>query len=172
MADKQIDELPDAGPLDGTESVHVVQAAQSRKATTGDIAGIQHDHAIDDVAGLQAALDALQTYILGLFFTTTPTVSETLMVHVAGTAFTIPADFTAALQSDVGTNPTASFALDVQQNGASIGTITVSDAGVVSATTTSGTSKPIAAGDVIKIVAPGSADATAANMAFTIIGVR
>ncbi|RVQ65802.1 hypothetical protein EKN06_12815 [Croceicoccus ponticola] len=57
MADKQIDELPGAGPLDGNESVHVVQAAQSRKTTTDDIAEILHDQAIEDVAGLQAALD-------------------------------------------------------------------------------------------------------------------
>ena len=111
-------------------------------------------------------------YIFGFFFTTTPTDSETLLIHVAGADFTIPADFTAGLQSTVGTNPTSSFALDVQQDGVSIGTITVSTGGSVTATTTSGTAKSIAAGDVITVIAPGSADATAANMAFTIIGER
>jgi len=111
-------------------------------------------------------------YIASFFFTSAPTSSEVLFLHVAAVAFTIPGNFASALQSYVGTNPTASFALDVQKNGATIGTITVSTGGSVTATTTSGTSKSIAAGDVIKIVAPGSADATAANMAFTLIGAR
>ncbi|CDO36062.1 hypothetical protein SPHV1_230001 [Novosphingobium sp. KN65.2] len=60
----------------------------------------------------------------------------------------------------------------MQNNGVTIGTITVGTDGSVTATTASGTSKSIAAGDVLKIVAPGTADATAADMAFTIIGVH
>lgn len=111
-------------------------------------------------------------YSIGFFFTSVPTVSEVLLLHVAGAAFTIPANFSGGLQSSVGTNPTATFALDVQKNGSTIGTLSVSTGGVVTATTTSGTSKSIAAGDVIKIVAPSPVDATAANMAFTIIGAR
>lgn len=111
-------------------------------------------------------------YILGPFFTSTPTASEVLLLNVAGRAFTLAANLSGALQSYVGTNPTASFALDVQKNGATIATITVSTSGVVTATTTGGTSKSIAAGDIIKVAAPASADATAANMAFTIIGAR
>jgi hypothetical protein len=114
----------------------------------------------------------LAAYILSFFFTTTPAASEVLFIHVAGAPFAIPANFSGALQSAVGTNPTASFALDVQKNGASIGTITVSTGGIVTATTTSGTSKSIAVGDVLKIVAPGTADATAASMAFSMIGTR
>lgn len=114
----------------------------------------------------------LATYIAAAFFTTTPTSSEVLWLHVAGAAFTIPANFTAALQSSIGTNPAATFALDLQKNGTSIGTISVSTSGAVTATTVGGTSKSIAVGDVLKLVAPGTADTTAANMAFTIIGVR
>ena len=111
-------------------------------------------------------------YMWGFFFTSVPTAAEVLALHVAGVAFTIPGNFSGAMQSSVGTNPTASFALDVQKNGATIGTITVGTGGSVTATTTSGTAKSIAAGDVLKIVAPGTADATAANMAFTLIGAR
>lgn len=111
-------------------------------------------------------------YILPFFFTSTPTSSEVLMIHVAGADFTIPANFASALESEVGTNPTATFDLDVQQNGVSIGTISVSTGGVVTATTTSGAAKAIVKGDVLKTIAPGSADSTAADMAFTILGVR
>ncbi|WP_066560983.1 hypothetical protein [Croceicoccus bisphenolivorans] len=111
-------------------------------------------------------------YILPFFFTTAPTDGETLLIHVAGVDFTIPADFTSALQSYVGTNPTNSFALDIKQNGTTIGTISVSTGGVVTATTVGGTAKSITAGDCITVIAPGTADATAANMAFTILGAR
>lgn len=114
----------------------------------------------------------LTQYILPAFFTTTPTAGEVLMIHVAGASFTIPADFAGALQSYVGTNPTATFDLTVKQNGTTIGTISVATSGAVTATTDGGTAKAIAAGDRLTIEAPASADATAANMAFTIIGVR
>jgi len=56
MTDKRIDQLPDAAALDGSELLVVDQGANSRKATASDIVGIQHDHAIADVAGLQDAL--------------------------------------------------------------------------------------------------------------------
>ncbi|WP_054944959.1 hypothetical protein, partial [Novosphingobium sp. KN65.2] len=48
-----------------------------------------------------------QQYIWSFFFTTTPTDGEVLALHVAGADFTIPADFTAGLQSSIGTNPTS-----------------------------------------------------------------
>ena len=114
----------------------------------------------------------LGTYIISAFFTTVPTASEVLLLSVAGAAFTIPANFASALRSSVGTNPTATFNLDVQNNGTSIGTISVSTGGVVTATTVGGISKAIALGDVLKLVAPVTPDTTAASMAFSIIGVR
>ena len=40
MADKAINALTAAAALDGSELVHVVQSGNSRKATTGDIAGL------------------------------------------------------------------------------------------------------------------------------------
>jgi hypothetical protein len=110
-------------------------------------------------------------YLVGFFFTTVPTVSEVLCLHVAAADFTIPANLS-TLKSSVGTNPTSSFALDVQNNGVTIGTITVATNGAVTATTTSGTAKAIAAGDVLKIVAPSPVDATAANMTCTLVGQR
>ncbi|MDR7101461.1 hypothetical protein [Croceicoccus sp. BE223] len=57
MTDKRTDQLPEADALDGAELVAIVQGGHSRQAPLGDIAGIPHDHAIEDVAGLQAALD-------------------------------------------------------------------------------------------------------------------
>jgi hypothetical protein len=65
-------------------------------------------------------------YNIAPFFTSTPTASEVLCLHVAAESFTIPANFaTPTSIGNCGTNPTASFAIDVQRNGVSIGTITI-----------------------------------------------
>lgn len=112
-------------------------------------------------------------YSIAPFFTSTPSASEVLCLHVAAEAFTIPANF--ATPTSVGncaTNPTASFAIDVQRNGVSIGTITISTGGVFTFATTSGTAKAFAVGDVLKLVAPATPDATCANVAITIRGSR
>lgn len=116
---------------------------------------------------------ALSGYSIAPFFTSTPSASEVLSLHVAAEAFTIPANF--ATPNSVGnceTNPTASFAIDVQRNGVSIGTITISTGGVFTFATTSGTAKAFAVGDVLKLVAPATPDATCANVAITIRGSR
>lgn len=56
MTDKRTDQLPAAAALTGDEILAIDQGGSSRRTTTGDIATIPHDHAIDDVAGLAAAL--------------------------------------------------------------------------------------------------------------------
>jgi hypothetical protein len=106
---------------------------------------------------------------IAFFFTTTPTSSEVLALYVAADAFTIPANMSGT-KVDVGTNATATFAIDVQQNGSSIGTISIATSGTATLTTTSGTAKSIAVGDVLKFIAPASADATIANVAITVKG--
>jgi hypothetical protein len=138
----------------------------------------------DDSAGAVAWLDVgsglvidvtsirMADYVFGLFFTNTPTTSEVLLLHVAGAAFTLAGNLAGDLQASVGTNPTSSFVLDVQKNGATIATITVGTGGAVSATTPSGAAQSVAVGDVIKVVAPATPDSTAANMAFTFAGAR
>jgi hypothetical protein len=107
--------------------------------------------------------------IIPFFFTTTPTSSEVLAIYVAVDGFTIAANMSGS-QVKVGTNATATFAIDVQQNGSSIGTISIATNGTVTLTTTSGASKSVAAGDVIKFIAPSTTDATIANVAVNIKG--
>ena len=81
----------------------------------------------------------------------------------------LPANLSGS-QVKVGTNATATFALDLQQNGTTIGTISIATSGTATLTTTSGTSKAIAIGDVLKVVAPGTVDTTIANVAITLKG--
>jgi hypothetical protein len=72
----------------------------------------------------------------------------------------------------VGTNPAATFAIDVQDNGSTIGTISISTGGAFTFTTTSGTAKTVSAGHRLEFYAPSNspAEATIANIAATLKG--
>lgn len=118
----------------------------------------------------------ITSYSFGFSIVSVATAGETVAMHIAGDAFTIPANFSGSV-GDCDTNPTASYAIDVQRKTppgayATIGTITISTGGAFTFATASGTSKAIAAGDVLKFVAPSPADATAANITITIKGAR
>jgi hypothetical protein len=127
-------------------------------------------NSLSDVGSVSTARTNLGLLrIVPFFFTTTPASSEVMAIYVAVDAFTIPANMSGS-QVKVGTNPAATFAMDVQQNGTSIGTISISTGGTPTFTTTSGTAKSIAAGDVLKFVAPSTADTTIANVAVNIKG--
>lgn len=106
---------------------------------------------------------------LGVFFPGTPTSSQLMWKFVADRDFTFPINFAGAL-GDIGTNPTASFAMDVSANDTTIGTVTVSTGGVFTFATSGGTTKDINAGDYIEVTGPSSTDATAADIAFTLVG--
>lgn len=123
--------------------------------------------------GLEIGVDVMPVtplyYGIGFYFVVTPDPSEILALHVAMSSFTLAANF-AASRGSCGTNPTASFAIDVQKNGASIGTVTIATGGTFTFTTSGGGAKTVAAGDVLKFVAPSSSDATCANVAITLKG--
>lgn len=111
-------------------------------------------------------------YSFGFFFIAAANASEVLCLHVAAEPFTIPANFGSPNSlGSCGTNPAASFAIDVQRNGVTIGTITISTGGAFTFATTGGTAKAIAAGDVLKFVGPAS-PGTCTNVAITIRGPR
>lgn len=113
---------------------------------------------------------AAAPHTIGLFFTTTPTASEVLMLYTFAEPVDYADDFAGSV-GDIGTNPTASFVLTIAKNGASIGTITISTGGAFTFATT-GAAESFAAGDQISITAPGTADATAASCSITMKGTR
>jgi hypothetical protein len=107
-------------------------------------------------------------YDLGFYYSGGPPgASELLFTWVAPRDIDFAADFAGAV-GHIGTNPTATFAMDVTANGASIGMISVATGGVVTFTTTGGTAKSMIAGDRLEVVAPASPDATAADIAVTL----
>jgi hypothetical protein len=86
-------------------------------------------------------------------------------------AVTFPADF-AGSYAKAGAAANASTTFDVQKNGASIGSIVFAAAGSSATFTTGGAVRTLAAGDVLSIIAPGTPDATLADVGFVLAGTR
>lgn len=102
-------------------------------------------------------------------FEATPTSSEVVTTAVIVRAVTFPANFSGAAGT-IATNPTATMVLSVKDDGTEIGQVSISTGGAFTFTTTSGTSKVVAAGSILTLVGPGTADATAAGCAITFAG--
>lgn len=121
---------------------------------------------------------AAPPYIFGFWLPKwTDAADRVIGQHIAGDAFTLAANMAGSIAA-VETNPAASFAIDVQRQVAgsgafaSIGTITVATNGAISFATTGGASVAVAAGDVLKFVAPAAADASIAYLSISIRGDR
>jgi hypothetical protein len=104
---------------------------------------------------------------------TPPTASAVIGACVFGTVTIFPANFYGAQQSFGGiiTNPTSTFVATINKNGTAVGTMTISTAGIFSFATTGGLSVTYNPGDVMTVVAPASADATASDMFWTFVGL-
>lgn len=152
MADKEIADLTEAATLVGTELLHVVQGGNSRK-----------------VALSRVIFETKRPYDLRVGFIETPTAAQVIDLIVTGREISLPANFAGSV-GNTGVNPSASFVLDVRDDGVSIGTITVSTAGALTFATAGGTAKTVAAGSVITVVAPASVDATIENLNITLLG--
>lgn len=112
--------------------------------------------------------DQVLEYRYGGFAVSDITASEILMDHVVTTAHTLADDF-AGCRASVGTNPAAVWAADIQLNGVSVGSLSISTGGVATFTTT-GTTVAVAAGDVVTLVAPAGVDASIARLRWTFEG--
>jgi hypothetical protein len=107
-------------------------------------------------------------YDLGFYYSGGPPgASELLFKWVATRNLELAADMAGSF-GDIGTNPIAQFDMDVTLEGTSIGTISIATNGTITFTTTGGTAKQIAAGERLEVVAPASADATAADISLTL----
>lgn len=87
-------------------------------------------------------------------------------------AFTIPANMSTSF-GNLGTAATTSTVFTLKKNGSAIATITFGIGGTVGTlATVGGTSKTIAANDILTLVAPATPDATASDLTFTLLGSR
>lgn len=110
-------------------------------------------------------------YDVSLSFPGSPTAGQLIGKIVAVRDIAFPANFSGSV-GHIGTNPTSTYAIDVQDNGSSIGTISISTGGVFTFSTLSGTAKTVSSGHRLEFYAPANspADATAANIAATLKG--
>lgn len=87
---------------------------------------------------------------------------------VAVRAFSLPAGLTGSF-CKAGTAATASSVLTINKNGSSVGTMTFAIAGTT-ASLAMASQTSFAAGDILTVVAPGTADSTLADIQFTLAG--
>lgn len=139
---------------------------------TGDVkvrvydAGDGHEKLVP-LDEFMARSDLGAAYDISQFTTGAPGSSAVVFAYVATRAMTFPINFTAS-QMVAKTAATASTIFTLKKNGSTIGTATFAIAGtvptfsVVAVTT-------LAAGDLLEITAPASADGTLASLRTTLV---
>jgi hypothetical protein len=109
----------------------------------------------------------VQTFYPGI-----PTASAKIYRGKLARAVTFAANFSGSYFTATA-NATGSTVFDIQKNGSSVGSCTIGAGGTTPTFATSGgTSVSFAAGDVLAIIAPGTADLTLADPAITLAGTR
>ena len=111
-----------------------------------------------------------QPYDTGAFYPGLPPTSAITLIHVFNRAVT----FLSALSGShgvAGTAATAQTDFDIQKNGSSFGTMRFA-ASATTATFIAASASSFVAGDILKIIAPATPDATLANISFTLAGTR
>lgn len=108
-------------------------------------------------------------YDIRFGFSATPTSGQIIDTIMIVREITFPADFAGSLGL-AGANPTASFSLSVKDDSVEIGTVTIGTGGSFTFATTGNVEIVVAAGSILTIEAPGTADATVANVTATLLG--
>lgn len=145
--------------LEGT----VNQGKQFVLSTTGAIVTGTTSLTFTELATYNPPID------LSFFFSGTPDVSITIFEKLFTFAADMPDDF-AGSYGRVGTNPSGTTVLDVQKNGSSIGSISISSGGAFTFSTTGGATS-FAAGDRITVVTPVNLNGLS-NLAVAFAGTR
>jgi len=104
--------------------------------------------------------------LISFFCPMTPEASEVLVHYPVVEDMTLADDFASSVGSTL-VNPAATFVMDVQKNGVSVGSISVSTGGVFTFTT-SGGSVALVSGDTVTVLAPATPDTTIENFAVTL----
>lgn len=135
--------------------------ASSPAPTQGDI--LRYDGSIWTASGMP--------YDIPLSFSGTPSTASPLLgkvMIVRGLVF--PENF-AGSYGHVGTNPSITYDIDVQDDGVSIGTISIDTGGGFTFSTSSGTSKTVAAGSRLEFYGPDGSptDWTISDIAVTLM---
>lgn len=109
-------------------------------------------------------------YLVGGMYNGAPTASLIMLHHVVTRTVIFPSGLTGS-QGAAGTAATAQTDFDIQKGGSSVGTMRFA-ASATTATFIMASQQTFSAGNILKIVAPASPDATLANLTFTLVGTR
>jgi hypothetical protein len=140
--------------------------ASDGTGTSGNLAKYNADGSLTD-SGVAAASLSSPPFVFGGYMPGVPAASAYLPFDMPGDISpSYPANF-ANSTGKCGTNPTSTVTVDVQDNGSSIGSISVSTSGVVTFVTTGGVGGTITAGHEVQAVFPATPDATFADFRFT-----
>ena len=120
--------------------------------------------------GLEFTTAATGSYDLGLTWSGTLPASQVLMRYPFPRAVDFPAGLTGS-QGRAAVAATALTTLDLRKNGTSVGSVQFAAAGTT-ATFTMASATSFAAGDVLTVHAPASADATLADLGLSLAGTR
>lgn len=123
---------------------------------------------LDNVVVGTAATSSTTDYEVPLVYVGTPGAQEWMGGWHFKRAVTFSANF-AGSGGSVITNPGSAFAIDVQKNGSTVGTVSISTSGVPTFTTTGGSSVSVADGDKFAFYGPSSVG-TAVNFTITLVG--
>lgn len=127
-----------------------------------------------NVAAISAnasSISALQTYVIGIYFPTTMSSSQFILVHVFGSvdaAFASGLSGSKAISQDAATAETI---LIIRKNTSQIGTITFA-AAASTGSFSFGSAQSFTADDVLTVEGPATPDATLARISLTLIGSR
>lgn len=146
-----ISEMPDAGTLTSFEYIPVLKNGLNYRVRADLLGGFDANIAFEFLGGAPPG----SSEVIGM------------------TSFDVPVAFDADYAGSTGsvlTNPTSTFTANITKNGTNVGTMAISTGGVFTFDSTGSTDYD--AGDYMTIVAPSSADATIANIAWTLAGTK
>lgn len=123
----------------------------------------------DQRSNQAAAATAAAVYDVGGYVEGLPSSSETVWQFYSPRAWTLPAGASGGAKAGVAATGATTFTIN--QNGASIGTLTFGALGATG-TVSITAQTAIASGDLLALVAPATPDPTLANIAFTFAGTR
>jgi hypothetical protein len=105
------------------------------------------------------------------FYPGEPTDAAIILRVPVARAVSFPANFSGSY-AKASAASTGTVAVDVKKNGSSIGTITFTTSATGTFASSGGSAQSLAAGDVIELVAPATADATLADIGIVLAGTR
>ena len=152
----------------GTNTLSVITGSTTIVMVAGEVATFYTDGVANGLVLVSNSNAA--PFDIGSFYVGAPTSSFALMRYVFTRAVTFPSGLTGS-QGLALVAATAQTDVDIQKNGVSVGTMRWAAAGTV-ATFIAASPITMAAGDELRLIAPGTADATLADLFFTLAGTR